>query len=193
MGHTQTMPDELRGEIDRAGYYPDLVADTVSGALGGENVESFVVHQETTFDSEEVRRHVTVLVLTPTRLVVTHTDDHADASAPTPVATSSVETVPLSQVRSVVVTRVVGDPARHSPGQPPHEVTVTVSWGAVSRLDMEPASCGDPTCEADHGYTGTMTADDLALRVSRDAEGADVVDRAVRFAAALSAATARFA
>jgi hypothetical protein len=46
-------------------------------------------------------------------------------------------------------------------------------WGAVSRIDLEPAACGDPNCEADHGYTGSSTADDLSLRVS---EAGDVPD-----------------
>lgn len=181
--------DGLRAEIERAGYYPDLVADTVARAVDGEEVTSYLVHQETTFDSDEVRRHVTVLALTPTRLVVGHTDDHADSSAPAPVATTSTENVPLSRVHSVVVTRVVADPARYVPGAAPQEVTVTVGWGAVARLELEPATCGDPACEADHGYSGSATADDLSLRISRDAEGTGAVTRALEFAAALSSAT----
>jgi hypothetical protein len=60
----------------------------------------------------------------------------------------------------------------------------------VSRIDLEPASCGDPHCEADHGYTGTASNDDLALRVSEAADGAPVVAQILEFAAALSQATA---
>jgi len=55
----------LRAAIDRAGYYPELVAAAVDAAVAGDEIEAFVVHQETTFDAEEVRRHITVLVLTP--------------------------------------------------------------------------------------------------------------------------------
>ncbi|HEU4674483.1 MAG TPA: DUF5998 family protein [Motilibacteraceae bacterium] len=181
----------VRADIDRAGYYPALVADGLAVALAGEQVEAHLVHQETTFDADEVRRHVTVLALTPTRLVVTHTDDAPGERPGDPVvATSSAEAVALSRVSSVVVTRVVTDPARWEPGTAPGEVTVTVGWGAVSRLDLEPAACGDPHCEADHGYTGTSTADDLSLRVSAAAEGPSAVVQALDFAAALSAATA---
>jgi hypothetical protein len=72
----------------------------------------------------------------------------------------------------------------------PRELTLTISWGAVLRIDLEPAGCADPDCEADHGYTGTATADDITLRLSADAEGADAVRSAVAFARALSAATA---
>ena len=166
----------LRAAIEHAGYYPALVADTIDAAVAGEQVQAFVVHQETTFDSDEVRRHITVLVLTPTRLVLGHADDRpADQLTPAPFVTASTEAVPLSTVRSVVVNRVITDPVRYSGGRP-QEVTVTIGWGAVSRLDLEPATCGDPDCEADHGYTGTASADDIALRVSEAAEGADAVD-----------------
>jgi hypothetical protein len=181
----------LRAAIEHAGYYPALVADTIDAAVAGEPVEGFVVHQETTFDSDEVRRHITVLVLTPTRLVLGHADDRpADQLTPAPFVTASTEAVPLATVRSVVVNRVITDPVRYSGGRP-QEVTVTIGWGAVSRLDLEPATCGDPDCEADHGYTGTASADDIALRVSEAAEGADAVDRMLAFATALSRATAR--
>jgi hypothetical protein len=191
MAETRTVPDELRAAIERAGYYPTLVADSFDAALAGEPVEDFVVHQETTFDSDEVRRHVTVLALTATRLVVGHTDDHAEAGSPTTHATTSTEAVPLAGVNSVVVTRVVAAPERYRVGELPQEVTLTIGWGAVSRLDLEPATCGDPACEADHGFTGPASADDLALRVSAAAEGAEAVERTLAFARSLSAATAR--
>jgi hypothetical protein len=86
---------------------------------------------------------------------------------------------------------VVANPAKHVPGGPPREVVLTVGWGAVSRLDLEPATCGDPNCEADHGYSGTVTADDLSLRVSEAGDGVEVVNQALAFAAALSEATVR--
>ena len=70
------------------------------------------------------------------------------------------------------------------------ELTLTIGWGAVNRVDLEPAGCGDPQCEADHGLTGTMTADDLSLRISADAEGESALRDAIAFAKALSARTA---
>jgi hypothetical protein len=93
-------------------------------------------------------------------------------------------------VDSVVVTRVVANPARHQPGGAMREVVLTIGWGAVARLDLEPAACSDPECDADHGYAGTASNDDLSLRVSEAADGADVVQRTLAFAAALSEATA---
>lgn len=185
------LAEQLRSDIQRSGYYPDLVADALETALAGEVLTSYVVHHEATFDRDELRRHVTVLALTPTRLIVGHTDEHpADEVNPLPSASASTEAVRIERVDSVVVTRVVAEPARHTPGGPAAEVVLTIGWGAVSRIDLEPASCGDPQCDADHGYTGTASNDDLSVRVSEAADGADVVRQVLAFASALSQATA---
>jgi hypothetical protein len=189
-----TLAPRLRADIERSGYYPELVSDTLDTALAGESVRSYVVHHEATFDHDELRRHVTVLALTPSRLIVGHTDEHpADETSPVPYATASTEAVRIERIDSVVVTRVAADAAKHRRGAPVREVVLTIGWGAVSRIDLEPASCGDPSCDADHGYTGTASNDDLALRVSEAADGAEVVAQTLTFAAALSEATAEHA
>ena len=191
MSEAPTLRLQLRSDIERSGYYPDLVADALDTALVGETLTSYVVHHEATFERDELRRHVTVLALTPTRLIVGHTDEHGpDDTCPHPYATASTEAVRLQRVDSVVVTRVVANPARHRAGGPTREVLLTIGWGAVNRIDLEPAGCSDPACEADHGYTGTSSNDDLSLRVSEAADGPDVVTQALAFAAALSEATA---
>lgn len=178
----------LRQDIQRSGYYPELVAEALDTALGGEEPRNFVVQHEATFDRDELRRHITVLVLTATRLIVCHVDEHAQEGSGSNLASASTEAVRLERVDSVVVTRVVADPATHRPGGPTAEVVLTIGWGAVSRIDLEPAGCQDPACEADHGYTGTATNDDLSVRVSEAADGAEVVARVLEFAGALSAA-----
>lgn len=185
------MSQRLRSDIQRTGYYPDLVSDALETALAEEPLVSYVVHHEATFDRDELRRHITVLALTPTRLIVSHTDEHpADDVRTVSSATASTEAVRIERVDSVVVSRVVSDPERHRPGGPASEVVLTIGWGAVSRLDLEPASCGDPQCDADHGYTGTASNDDLSVRVSVAADGAEVVTHVLEFASALSQATA---
>lgn len=180
----------LRQDIQRSGYYPDLVAEALDTALAGEETRSYVVHHEATFDRDELRRHVTVLVLTPTRLIVCHVDEHAPEQPASAYASASTEAVRLERVDSVVVTRVVANPADHRAGGPTAEVVLTIGWGAVSRIDLEPAGCQDPACEADHGYTGTASNDDLSVRVSEAADGSDVVAQVLHFAASLSEATA---
>ena len=123
-------------------------------------------------------RHVTVLVLTGTRLVVAHADDHAEGAGPTSeVATATTESVPRSALRAVMLTHVVPDPASYVPGQLGREVTLTIGWGAVNRVDVMPATCGDPGCEADHGYTGVIASDDFSLRITTAADGMIALER----------------
>ena len=53
----------LDGALQKAGFYPRLVADVVDDALDGRECVAHLVHLETHFDRAEVRRHITVLVL----------------------------------------------------------------------------------------------------------------------------------
>lgn len=179
---------ELRTAIERTGYYPEVVGDGVNAAIGGERVVSFFVHHEPTFDRDEVRRHLSVVVLTPSRLVLAHTDEHAgDDLLPEPYTSTSTEAVRLSAVKSVVVTRMIANPTKGP--KPPAEVVLTIGWGGVSRIDLEPAGCDDQQCEADHGYTGVAASDDFSLRVSAAADGKDAVTGLLAFAESLSART----
>lgn len=194
MTETRVMTEDLRVAIERSGYYPGLVTDAVASALGTEPVTAFFVHHDAIFDpGMEVRRHMTVLALTPTRLVYSHTDEHpAEEPGSRPRAETSTEAVKFSRVSSVALTRVVRDPAAYVPGVTmPAEVMLTIGWNVVSHLELEPAHCGDEACEADHGYLGTVTADDLTLRVSEAADGGPAVRQLLSFAAALSDVTAR--
>ena len=182
------LPQPLVDAVARAGYYPELVADIIRAAVGVEEIVSHLVHQETTFDQEAVRRHITVLVTTPTRLIIAHADDFPDDhSDRQDVATATTECIPLRSVRGVMLTHVVPDPSSYVPGSLGRELTLTVGWGTVSRVDLLPAVCADPTCDADHGYEGTVTADDISLRISAEAEGSGALEAATAFARDLSA------
>ena len=181
----------LRAEIDASGYFPDLVEDSVVLALGDEELTDFVVHHAPTFSGDEIHRHVTVLALTPTRLIVGHTDDHP-AEPPTDgaYASASTESIRLDKINNVVVTRVVTKPEQYTgSADAVVETWLTVGWGAMSRLDLEPAGCNDPQCEADHGYTGNLSGDDLTVRISAAIEGMASVARLVQFATNLQRAT----
>jgi hypothetical protein len=194
MRETRASAGSMRSAIERSGYYPGLVFDAVSSAVGSEPVISYVVHHDAHFDPGlEVRRHMTVLALTPTRLVYSHTDEYpADETDPDarPQAETSTEAVRFARISSVALTRVIPDPASYVPGATmPSEVVLTIGWNVLSHLELEPAHCGDESCEADHGYTGTITADDLTMRVSEAADGEDAVRQVLAFARALSEAT----
>jgi Family of unknown function (DUF5998) len=192
MTETRVQTDSLRAAIERSGYYPGLVTDAVTTALGREHVTAYVVHHDAIFDQGmEVRRHMTVLALTPTRLVYSHTDEYpAEEPDAHPRAETTTEAIRFNRVSSVNLARVVPDPASYVAGVTmPSEVVLTIGWNVLSHIELEPAHCGDESCEADHGYLGTITADDFALRVSEAADGVDLVRQVLDFARALSEAT----
>ncbi|QGN32959.1 DUF5998 family protein [Microlunatus sp. Gsoil 973] len=183
---------ELRADIESCGFFPDLVEDGILLAAADEPVLGFLVHYEPTFDRDEFHRHLTVLALTQTRLLVGHTDDHAvEGRDNRTYASSSTESIAIRNINTVVLTRVVSDPEHFRPAESPVEETwLSIGWGAMRRMDLEPASCSDPECEADHGYTGNLVADDLTIRMSPAANGAERVARLVRFASDLQRAAA---
>lgn len=179
---------DLRQAINHTGYYPEVVSDGVFSAVGGEDLVAYYLHHEPTFDRDEVRRHLTVAVLTPSRLILAHTDEHpGDDLLPDPYTSTSTEAVSLSAIRSVVVTRMIANPT--SGPSSPAEAVVTIGWGGVGRVDLEPAGCADPECDADHGYTGVIAGDDFSLRVSAAADGGEAVARLLGFAETLSSLT----
>ena len=183
------LPADLRRDIDACGYFPDLIAETIALATAGEPVLHHVVHHEATFARDEIQRHLSVLVLTPTRLIVGHTDE-SDAPGEAGQAISTTESVGLNRISSVALTRVVAHPERHGRGRSADtETWLSVGWGTATRVELEPAHCGDPECDADHGYSGTIAADDLTVRMSVAADGPDNVARLVSFATALQLAS----
>jgi len=94
-------PTDLVRKIEKSGYYPALVADVLDIALADEPVLAHLVHGETTFDQDTIRRHLSVVVLTAGRLIFVHADDHGGdeehGDEAHGIATS--ESVPLSSVR----------------------------------------------------------------------------------------------
>ncbi|MFD1848083.1 DUF5998 family protein [Arthrobacter flavus] len=176
----------LDASLERAGFYPRLVADTVHDALDGREPLSHVAHLETHFERNEVHRHITVLVLTEDMLVITHVDDQQlDEDGQQMMAQVSTESVPVSQIRSVVLSYLYAQPQDYKPSDQARELTLAIAWSGGQRLDMGPAGCSDPQCDADHGYTGTISQEDIVLRVSAEADGMQAVQNAKSFARAL--------
>ena len=180
----------LGADIERAGFYPELVADVLDSVLDGREVSSHLVHVDTHFDYDEIHRHITVLALAGDVMAALHLDDHAlDEAGEQVMAQVSTEMVPLWRIDSVVTTTMHPQPQTFRRGDPIAEVTLSVTWAGGQRLDLAPAACGDPNCEADHGYTGTSTREDLVLRVAAEAEGQQAVNQALAFYRELRRAT----
>ncbi len=183
-----TRGSDVEAALQRSGFYPRLVADVVNDALDGQVSLSHLIHLETHFDRNEVHRHITVLVLTSDMLVITHVDDHQlDDSGEQMMAQVSTESVPVSQIKSVVLSYIYAQPQDYKPSDPAQELTLSIAWSGGQRVEMAPASCGDPDCDADHGYTGNIAQEDIVLRISAEAEGMQAVVDAKAFARALRA------
>src|SRR5690606_14023612 len=133
------MSVSLSQAVQGAGYYPALANHVLRNAIGDEEVKAHFVHAETTFDSSEVRRHMTVLVLTPTRLLRVHMDDGAGHGIdPVHEASATVESAFLKRISNMALTHVVHEPESFREGQVPSELVLAVGWGVHSRIELEP-------------------------------------------------------
>lgn len=179
---TTVLPAALLRDLESAGYFPATAAQTLDRAVRRSEVLAHLVRPETTFDGPEVRRHLTVLALTRSHLLITHLDDDpADALNPSQVV-ATTERIALTAITATGLSQVFdtdGDGGRA--GAQEAEVTLGISWGGTRRIDLERAVCEDPTCQMDHGYTGTIAPSDLALRISALADGAAAVTAALDF------------
>ena len=177
---TTVLPADLQKDLETAGYFPQAASRSIARSLHGAEVLTHLVRAETTFDGPEVRRHLTVLVLTGAHLLITHLDDDpADALNPSQVV-STTERVRLRRITTTGLSQVFDTDGQRATGSE-SEITIGVSWDGSRRVDLEPADCGDPTCQADHGYTGSTSPSDLALRVSALADGDAAVEEALAF------------
>ncbi|MGD8213830.1 DUF5998 family protein [Aestuariimicrobium sp. Y1814] len=185
------LPEPLRNSIVACGFFPDLVSESIALALAGEDLRGFLVHHEPTFTGEEVHRHLSVMLVTPTRLIVGHTDESTDNPTHSVQAITSTESVALSKINSVTVTRVVAEPQKDAGAIV--ETWLSIGWGTLRRIELEPAHCGDPTCDADHGMSGSAVADDLTVRMSPAADGETSVRELIAFGSTLQRSVAEAA
>ena len=106
------------------------------------------MHHEPTFNRDEIHRHVTVLALTPTRLLVGHPTT-TTVTHPARHLRGRIHRVgPARQDRHGGPDPVVPQPETYLSGSERIDETwLTVGWGTMRRLDLEQASCEDPDCE----------------------------------------------
>lgn len=187
------LPTDLAHDIQRAGFYPQLVANVMGQQLGEREILSHYVHVETHFGYDDLHRHITVLVLAEGNvLAALHLNDLEDElDLETPRASVATEIIPLSKIGSCVVTTGYDNPQEYQPGQPPSEVTLVLSWAGGARLEFVPNLCEDPNCDADHGYLGTRISEDLVLRIAGKADGQEAVKKALAFSRMLRDAILR--
>ena len=176
-------------DIQNASFYPELVLDTIDEALAGLEPTTHMVQVETHFDQNEVHRHITALVLADEFLLVAHLDDqNLDEQGQQVVAHVSTETLHVSKISTFTVSYAYPQPQSYTPGAPVSEVSMLLCWTGSQRLDLQPAECPDPSCDADHGMTGLAPREDILVRISAGADGAQQTQQARTFARALRAA-----
>ncbi len=167
-----------------------MIQDVLAEAMLDQPVVDHLLHLETHFDHTEVHRHITVMVRSDKVLFIVHVDDQQlDDHGHDVMAQVSVEMIGLSRIESVATSFVYHQPQHYSVTDPVRELTFGLSWDGTKRIDLAPASCGDPECDADHGLNGTSQPEDLVLRVSAEADGQVAVDKAREFAVRLRLAT----
>lgn len=181
---TTVLPAALLTDLETAGYFPQTAAHSLQLSLRDAEVLAHLVRPETTFDGPEVRRHLTVLVLTATHLLISHLDDDpADALNPSQVV-ATTERIRLQRITGTGLSQVFDTDGERIPGREA-EATLGITWNGSRRVDLERAVCEDPNCQVDHGFTGTIAPADLAVRVSALADGDEAVAAALRFHARL--------
>lgn len=159
--------------IERSGFYPRAVERALRRALGQVEPLATLCQVDTGFDRGSVFRHLTVVSLTHRAIVQLHVDELDGGSANIATAVHRVE-----DIGGYSTMEVFSDP-EHADGLT--EMTIAMDLKGARRLDVEPARCEDPTCIADHGYTGTSYPDDVTFRISAAADGQDALDEAFDF------------
>ncbi len=175
-----SLASNLKREVEDCRFFPELVWATLGSALGGQEMIGYLVHHEASFATGDLQRHLTVLVLTQRQLIISHTDEQ-DAGDPNRAITS-VEVIALRAIHSAVVTRSVQHSQNYSEASPQlAEAWLTLAWGAASRLELGPATCEDPQCEAEHGWAGVSMPNDLTVRMSPMGDGWPSVEKLIAF------------
>ena len=136
--------EKLAADIKHAGFYPELVLEVVDDALAGLEPDAHFVQHETHFSRNDLHRHITVMVLCGSQLVLAHLDDsHLEEDAQGTVAHVSVEAVKLSALRAVTISYGYDQPQIYRPGMSPTEVSFR--WHGPVRCVLTPHPPPAPT------------------------------------------------
>ncbi len=143
---------------DIAEHVPTQLREDVEAIarIHGPFVATFV-RPETLFDTDSVYEATPVFLLTATHLIVV-LPDVTHEFIPSGELITSTQIVPLRSITDyqVIRRRVLDGPQAGAISV----VQLRMRWGASRALDMRPASCEDPTCEAEHGYVGMSINED---------------------------------
>ncbi|AOZ72680.1 hypothetical protein BK816_04730 [Boudabousia tangfeifanii] len=171
------LPDSLIQDINRAGVHPKQLMHSLQRALGTQTLRGWLVQVMTDLDSMEIFRHVTVAAFSDTHFFRAHVDEE-DAEA-----MISVEVVSLPRIHTYLVADAYDTKLPDS--EQLSELSLRLNWGSIRRFGLDPNQCSDPSCDADHGYQGVSTPDDLLLIAKRNVDGPEEIAKMEDFIAQL--------
>lgn len=169
---------KLETDIERAGFYPQIVGRAMKRALGEHEPLASLVQVDAAFDRGSMFRHLTLVAVTSEVIVHLHVDELETGAAG---VTTMVR--PIGEIVGVSMMEVYPEPQNE---HAPSEITLSIDMGSQRRSEIESMHCDDPACSADHGYSATTFPDDLTLRVSDIADGTRAMEDVHRVADAIS-------
>lgn len=134
-----------------------ILGDVVAALGRREDIRSFFVRPETVFDQDSVYDSIAAFVVTGNRLLVVVSDVSYEFN-PQGEFITTTQFVNLASIRDfqIVRSRVADGPEAGALAS----VRMRLRWGAGWQHDIRPASCDNPSCDADHGYVAVITGDD---------------------------------
>lgn len=145
-------------------------------------VRHYFVRPQTVFDRDSVYESISCYVVTDREFIVVNVDVTYEFAATGDLMTS-VHHVPLEMVRDFQVLRRRSlDRERKGDVS---GVAMQIRWGSSWSTDTLPASCDDPTCQADHGYMARTAGDDCEIVVDEKAMEKETFDKGLAFIGAL--------
>lgn len=136
---------------------PPMVDDVAAIVRLHGPIRTYFIRPETVFDRDSVFDATAIFLLTDSHLIVVLSDVTYEF-VPVGEFVTTTQVIPLKEIHDyqVIRRRVLDGPESGAIAS----VQMRLRWGANRTLDIRPASCDDPTCEAEHGFIGMSAGED---------------------------------
>jgi hypothetical protein len=167
-------------------FYDRLVLNSLSNLRGAKEIQAFLLDSSTSFEHDGLVRQQLVLMLTESELLVCYVEEIAEMPDSDSKLRVSTEIVPIRRLGPFQVQRYYSNPAKFGSSESVlNEVVLSLSWTGNQALDIGPASCDDPECTNEHGFTGQSRMGDYTAKYSLKLDNQYWIDHAEKFATSL--------
>lgn len=178
--------NEVTKVVTENRFYERLVLHSLTNLRGNRELEAFLLDSSTSFENDGLVRQQLILMLTQTDLMVCYIEEIADLPDSDSKLRISTEIVPIQKLGPFQVQRYYSNPGRFgSADSYLNEVVLSLSWTRTQAIDIGPASCDDPECTNEHGYTGQSRLGDYSAKYSRKLDNQYWIEHAEKFATTL--------